>query len=712
MNVSTMRQSLVISIFSFILAFCIAMLYWILRAGFLDNSVFIPLRVLGISAFILLLPVGFSYFAKFFSDGIRKVFFNDTIVPIYGVILIGCIGYFTPILHVNLSILFVAAGYIFVLIAVYRFAKGIQIWNKLIFVGIAAFFAIWVASACWFMVLKPYILEGWAFGTDKIDTLFHISIAQMIKTYGVPSTGLDGVPFMNYHWGSHWIFAQLSNFLDLPVVVIYQLGFPAIIAPLLFRTFLSFTIQVKQQYKPENEGSKLNFFFWIIFLAIIIGFTKSAAAGNDWAAYFTGGSSLTLLMLWSESYTVSIILMFALLSAVLNFWIQKDKLPVASQSIFLFFLLPILIALLGMAKISTLFVVCCLMGYFFLRLKLFKSILLSAGMFVAALTSLAVFKVVFEPGENHGGFELFSFYTNFQINIPLFILLFYIWTFIFIGVYFFKERLGDAHFTKIFFTNKSIPIECVLVASVAGFIPTMILRIQNYDSLYFTEIQMWISSALLLVYVPFYRYNYNYSSRKWVLVTIPCLALVTIFYINTRVFAMTVLGESINTHKYLFYGEKKFGKLRFRHVLREVYALKGRLSNNNKVLTFLLKLKELDTLPLEEKRETLVYVDFRTLMKRIDYDWGLYCHNIPFIVPSLSGMAMVDGIDITYFDCVGGSCCENIGLGYHYYPKWKTKEQIDKPFSVDDFGERVRKLGFKNLIFYNMQTELFEIAPL
>ena len=53
------------------------------------------------------------------------------------------------------------------------------------------------------------------------DTAFNSAIAEMIKNYGVPSTGLNGTPYFHYHWGGNALLAGISKIMNLPAVVVY-----------------------------------------------------------------------------------------------------------------------------------------------------------------------------------------------------------------------------------------------------------------------------------------------------------------------------------------------------------------------------------------------------------------------------------------------------------------------------------------------------------
>lgn len=700
-----MRQSVVISIFTFTIAFCVAFLYWFLRAGLAENSILIVLKVLGISAFILLLPFGLRYLTKQLKTEVRETFFNDTILPVYGLIFLGGVGYLTSVLQVNLAWVFVVAGYVFIFFTFRSFIQDLSIWSKVALILLGLFFGVWTGGICWFWYLKPFILEGWALGTDKVDTLFHIAIGQMIKTYGVPTTGLDGIPFMNYHFGSHFLFAQLSNLLNLPVIVIYQLGFPVIIAPLLFRTFLSFVLDLKQHYKVEATSKKINIAFWVIFLAIFIGFYTSFLGGNKWAEYAPAGTGLTLLMIASESYTLSLVIMLSIFSALINYWNHKTKLKPIHELTFLYFILPLSVVLSGFVKISTMLVICGLLGFFFLRLKLFKDRRFIISIIILVVTSLGIFTLVFETRENHGGFSWLYFYRYWHIPLFLFIISHYVWTYIFIALYAIREKLHRRPLRQLSFSNKLLPIESLLVVCLAGFLPTIFLRIQNYDSLYLTELQMYMAGALVLLYVPFYI-NRTYSRKAVLLLTVLCFCVFVVFFFNTKVYWRNLWKDTVRVHEELFHNGHFKGNI-VRSLVIKAENRYDSIYSHDRVLSFLLQLKELDDLPIREKRTSLVYVDFRKLFTHPDYHWKLHCHNIAFIVPALSGIAMIDGIDVTYFELCP-DCCEFIGLSYHYYPKWKSREQIDQLANLGDLMNRVKEKGFENLFFYNLEKHSFE----
>jgi hypothetical protein len=70
-------------------------------------------------------------------------------------------------------------------------------------------------------------------GDVEQDTLFHASIAAMIKNYGVVSTGLHGLVETTYHVLSHVLMAATSRLSGVSVIEVYGVANWVLFAPLL-----------------------------------------------------------------------------------------------------------------------------------------------------------------------------------------------------------------------------------------------------------------------------------------------------------------------------------------------------------------------------------------------------------------------------------------------------------------------------------------------
>lgn len=70
-------------------------------------------------------------------------------------------------------------------------------------------------------------------GSVTQDTLFHASIAAMIKNYGVVSTGLHGLIETPYHAFSHYLMASISFLSGISVIETYGVASWVLFAPIL-----------------------------------------------------------------------------------------------------------------------------------------------------------------------------------------------------------------------------------------------------------------------------------------------------------------------------------------------------------------------------------------------------------------------------------------------------------------------------------------------
>ncbi|MDX1959899.1 MAG: hypothetical protein SFU98_15115 [Leptospiraceae bacterium] len=120
------------------------------------------------------------------------------------------------------------------------------------------------------------------------DTLFHSSIAEMIKNYGKVSTGLHGLPRVHYHVLSHFLYAQVASILNFKTYLAYGFSTYLVFAPILVYVYLN----LLSKFTRFNKLRIGAIFAFLIFNS----FTFSKNFGQ-------GASNLT-----SESYLIGLIL--------------------------------------------------------------------------------------------------------------------------------------------------------------------------------------------------------------------------------------------------------------------------------------------------------------------------------------------------------------------------------------------------------------------
>ena len=242
----------------------------LLRAGFSDRYVSEILHLVGLSLLVLSLPKALK--EKFGKVGI----ISEALISI-AIILAFAILAIIPgskLLSLGLSI----SGYALFL---FRSLSQSQIkpvnFSSVFFIILYSFLSLWIVSAIWggyhlrptfiesLVVSKPYFFDQEFYNAD---TLYNLSIAHMIKNYGEASTGLDGIPSIYYHYGSHWIMAQLSKFTGIHLVHMYSFGYPLIFIPLFFHVFLQFVFQVQEWLFKKTDGGLL---FLLLLMCLFIG---------------------------------------------------------------------------------------------------------------------------------------------------------------------------------------------------------------------------------------------------------------------------------------------------------------------------------------------------------------------------------------------------------------------------------------------------------
>ncbi len=86
------------------------------------------------------------------------------------------------------------------------------------------------------LIRNPIVTWGWASHRDLTfpDPNFQAAISACIRTYGVPSVGLNGVQYIAYHHASNFIVAGLSRGLGVNCLTATHVAFPVIFLPVFF----------------------------------------------------------------------------------------------------------------------------------------------------------------------------------------------------------------------------------------------------------------------------------------------------------------------------------------------------------------------------------------------------------------------------------------------------------------------------------------------
>jgi len=667
-----------IAVFCSIMAGTIALIAYIIQNGYLfqleiNNSQFYDsehfsspiLSALVLSIFLLNFPQVYRIIEIKFKLPFNNTWLtSDAALSLVGLIILIIAGnvFSFYILHVFYLISFLLFVYVF-----YSWFKEAK--QNYIFIIISILFSIWVACIIWGLGWRDLLffekiiffknIHGYL---NIIDPLFHSSVVNMIQIHGIPSTGLDGIPSFFYHFGSHWIFIHIIKLLNVSTITFYSIIFPIIFIPFMFSSLLLLAVSLKKWKEGSNFVNwclRKDLKFWLIFFIANIGFIYYPFAHKNILLWYTNihGASYSL------SLTFSFLFLGMLLFVVVN---HKNVLNEKTKIVFFLLGLPIMVILIGFTKLTTVFLILAILFYLFIRLKFYRNVLYNLSFVIISGISVVIVIVSFSIANKVTGYEVqsVSIFDPFKFlrtwikpNLWLFFLFFCcFWSILFITLRLWYEKSINniSHFKTLFIDRQLIDVEIVIILCIVGLLPAMIFHMPPYNkptsittTVYFFDYQNWIALSLVLASIGKFK---DIKKKK-----IHLILLIPVFF-GAYFFVVNYIYH-INS----WYNEEL-------HLSQLIKNNQDYLSTTEgKMLKLLHKIDR--DMPLSEKKKTLVFIpqsntDFWNIkMKR--------CYGVPFLVPAITGMAMLDGLPPTH--------CKAMNYGYSSYENFgvRTKKQTN-----------------------------------
>jgi len=704
------HAKLTASVFCALVALILAALFWICRIGVPNYSVLPIAKVLALTLFMLFFPHCCRLLRK---PSLREWYVSEAAMLLWGIIMLSLAGFLAPLLGFSLGPIFYGLGAFAFGFSFVSWVRGSGVPKSFKFLICALAVAIPIAIMSFFHVYQdPLINELVTVGLAHRDTLFHAAVTSMIKTYGIPSTGLEGIPYLPYHTGSHWMLAQLSALTDLPVLQIVTLGYMVFFIPFFLNAMLIAVLDLKSRLADRADAWDLqrDIAFWAFLAIVCVG-------------VFPGESS----RLASQSETVGLAFSFIFFSFCLflaDVLVTREKPFNAGTVVLAVIALPALATCIGLCKVSIIWLVVLSCFYFAVRLRLYKSVLAWIGLAMMALGLIATLKLVVDPSSEGLKISPLFILNWYPYWWPLFFVTAFAWAWIFIGMAIWKRKLASfSALKKAFRENSSLDLETIVLVSLAGALPALLLSIPDASGLYFVDPQKWLAVALLLANLSFFTKDSFLTKRSGELASRPTTAgrlqspavvalsvvLVVAASLNlwigvTRTFfggqARTRIALRSDAHTALEFTQS-LSRLPVTEMARKfmdhaaeifgpVDSSKWTDANirNRKVIE---ALEQLAKLPEDEKRHTLLF-----LPKSNRLYWGLpatACKALPFIVPAITGIAMIDGLP-------GGECSDQRGYGYEIYrmPAHLRHQTVDESA---DLCAHVRQKGFRRVIIFD-----------
>ncbi len=660
-----------VSLFASLLAIFLSAAYYITRLGF-NNNILPVAYTLGISLFLI---NGHRLLNKHQS-------FYFSLICLIGIIFTSQINRLVTS-QIPLLII-VVLGYGSFLIN--NFARP-----RITYIICALIFSLWVVGTIWGSNYhNPLLIENMVLRHGNEDTLFNPALAQMIKTYGIPSTGLDSVPYMSYHWGSHWLFAQFSNLTNLSLLTFYQLAYPVIFIPLFFHYFFLFVIELRHVFKlPPAPDLK----FYIALILLFVGFIPNAILKS-------AGFPLFDLFL-SESYLLSAIFFFMAITFIMKARNNFSFVHLVFAGLLVF--------AIGMTKISSLFLLFLLAAYFFWRLKLYQK----QKYVFSAVPLLLIMLFTYLATYNHTySTSYFSFLNYWQLFVdypwrPFFLLFVLIWPILFIFAKLSMQKVVTVDNLKKTFVNKQIlDVEAVAIFTFFGLIPPTFIYLDGAAAFYFFDLTRWFAAVFILANLPLFFPQRDFFpiklgkiklSHVFIFILITPFVISSIFNIIDTVsnfktqqtairFNLINLADKNYYLKYIAATNRGDNFLeRKLRTATTILTLPKTSMENNQYYLMLQLLETMGQKPLAEKKKTLIYIPYGNKSY-----WNLLsCLQTPLVAPAISGIAMLNGYPPRQ--------CQVWAFGYEYYQS--RESSVEKIFpNKQAMCSKTRQLGFSQVI--------------
>jgi hypothetical protein len=693
-----------ITLLAIIISSVLAFLYWFLRYGFNDNSIFEIIKTLSVSFCLLILPDFIYRYVKLKKANQIEAWLNSiAFTSVLFLFFLVFLGFFSLLTGIKIIYLLLPLGFILLILFLFDYLINFFKKSDILLIALFIIFSFWAGALIWGAKYhNPLFYEQIILGLAHSDVIFATAVSNLIKTYGIPSTGVDGLPYLYFHWGNNWLFAYLSGLINISTIKFYNLCYPVIFIPFYFKSLLLFVVDFKR-YK--NFSPRLGWLLFILLFIVYIGRNTFSDLGNE--AY---------LMAVSFSFLLFCIIISAL-RAVKNDMADR----IIHDKLFFYILLPVFIGIIGLCKISVGFLLIGLYGYLFLRMRWYKN----NKIFISFIISSLIFIVAYLAASNKGAIEGYNNLSQIAEYIKswnLFFSIDYLFMWIFIFLFLFQEKVFALFDLKIAFAQKKLlEIEIFLVIALLGLLPGAFLKIAGGSDWYFSDFQKLLGLCFVLAYLPYFIKTKEEPPLSYVgklkihfIFIILLIFFSEILFINhyyTQGGSMLVKNiiirkkilnpaeADIRTREFI---KEKFQENGFSGILKSIIPA-SKLSQqslsrqqNYKLVKVLEKLGEMK---ISEKRKTCVYIP---KSNKIFWEMNIYKdynHLRPFVTSTLTGMAMLDGLP-------EGELVDI--YGYYYYKKARDlsggKAEV-KYDNIENIKSAANAKGFSNVIIIKQEND-------
>jgi hypothetical protein len=593
--------------------------------------------------FLLATPTLLSTSPPLYSAGKKLHIAEATLYTLLFTLLLGWL--LGPIVKFFIAILGIAA---LTLISKRLVQSNLSLVLSAAFSGLLIGFTL--AGLCWGSnYLSPNFAEGLKRGHGNLDEIFHIAIANMIKSYGVPSTGLNGLIYLPYHWGSHCYLASFSKLLGISVLESYNLLYPIVITPLFVYSMLVCGISLAER-PTVNHPLLCSLCLPLVPISTIGGILPDSLAQR--------------IGLWNSS-VISESMCFSLIFALcgISYLLHTIKrLSKSNQqqtqhlSSIEYVKLAICVFLITLTKISVGYISTSIISVIVLLYPTSASIVrrIAAASFILCFFFVA-FIITRYPGEA-GHIEPFHFVYEY-VHPPLrklFLPLILAWSFVASCGYLLmiaKTPLSWRNFLGFEFSPE---LFCLIITILSSFFPAILMKISGGSAFYFFDVQRQVACLLIIAGIVRVTNPMAQPGRRDAEPRLrarglsihfgKCLILLLSFFIlsNSSLNTLSHLRtlESNVSANYGWIGFRGF-TIFFRNLTNPPVVSDNKSTNNRTEMIELLEQIAL-TKPVE-KTYTVAYVPRRNTIY-----WNFFEAEMrkatPLLLPAVAEVAMLEGV--------------------------------------------------------------------
>jgi hypothetical protein len=495
-----------------IVSIVMAAVYWAMRIGF-ENSLLVVARPVGLALFLSSFPLIAS--RGVWAGGAKQLgavppwWVSYSFLWLLGLSLTAILGRLVPSLRFSPLPLLAVAGVVSFVAIFISWIRKAPLWRSAVVLIGSGAFSVWASGVVWGTIYKnPLFYENYIVnGKIHHDGLAYAAMGNMLRTYHVATIGVDGLNYVPYHWGTPWLFAQLSNLTGAQVFDFYQLGFAVMMVPLFFGGIVTFAVAMRNRRKSRDAGQDLrrDFRFWLVFLAGCIGIIPES--GLYGMGVWTAG-------LISESYTVAVPCGLLFLATVVAFYdgvsqragAATGRARAVTDSLFVLIGIPLGIVMLGYLKISLMVFGLALAMYALFRLRLYRRPLYLIAAALLVVLFYITYLQVSLPAHREG-ISPFDFLWAVVRPAwwPFFPIVHLFWSWVYIAVRLRSEGVGTfADLKEAADERRLLDVEAVALVALLGIVPGLLVHIDGGSAFYFSDVQRWLSVALIMSRLPMF----------------------------------------------------------------------------------------------------------------------------------------------------------------------------------------------------------------